>query len=131
MAKCDLKKAGGGITTIGGNTYMMKKRLMFVPALFAMLLGMTGCAKNDSYAHIKSHLKDPDSFKVYNCESVSDDKCTVYKIEYNAKNSFGAYTGRETVYALYDKEDDSWECSYCEVLEGYCLTAYVLIELSK
>ena len=104
---------------------------MFVPALFAMLLGMTGCAKNEAYAHIKSHLKDPDSLKVYDCESVSNDKYTVFEIEYNAKNSFGAYTGRETTYVLYDKEEDSWECSYCEAISGFCAYVHYMIEHTK
>lgn len=96
----------------------MKKKIILIFFVIMFIFNLTSCdfTKNDSKAHLESHLKDPDSTKYGEIEKVKYEEHIVYMITYNSKNSFGAYVGEKVVYVHYDGE--TWECSLCEMLEG-------------
>jgi ABC-type oligopeptide transport system substrate-binding subunit len=80
--------------------------------LFGMIL-LSSCGNspaktgyNLSLEDLKSRLKDPDSLKLGKCYYVNDEKSEksgettsyYYRINANAKNSYGAYAGAEDFY---------------------------------
>ena len=78
--------------------------------------------------HLEGHLKDPDSLKIESAIGYkADDGKIVFKIEYNAKNSYGAYVGTKTAYFVIDGSEI--ECNNCDVLARYSSTMYTLISL--
>lgn len=90
----------------------MKKNVLLLVIL--MLFVMTGCASNgNAKKHIADHCKDPQSFRCYSIEHRSTDNIDVYKIVYDAKNSYGAYTGKDICYVYYDRDTKDWNCSEC------------------
>ena len=98
----------------------MKKTALLLVNL--MLFVMTGCASNgNAKKHIAGHCKDPKSFRCYSIEHKSTDNYDLYQIEYDAKNSFGAYTGKDICYVCYDRDAEDWSCDVC--LPGYWAAA--------
>ena len=71
---------------------------------------------------LRDTLIDPTSLLIARAESYTDkeDGDIYYKIVYNAKNKFGAYVGNNTIYFMYDAEDD-------EIISGnYLSTSFNL-----
>ncbi len=76
------------------------KRLIFLMAIAILLFSCKDKLDIAIEEHYKSVLKDPSSFKIYEMSVVEDDGVKVWvKLDYGAKNSFGAM-GRETEYLL-------------------------------
>jgi hypothetical protein len=77
----------------------------------------TGRAKqgyNLAVSDIKSKLKDPSSLRLGDCYYVHDNKDGdddyFYKIAFDGKNSFGAYTGFDNMYYWFKKGESTIEC---------------------
>lgn len=103
---------------------MLNLRKAASSLLFLAAMLLTGCAAgrakegyNLSLSKLKSMLKDPESLKIsgsYYTTYTDDDKNVdyLYRINYNAKNSYGAYTGYSDAYFEYDHGESSvyyWE----------------------
>jgi hypothetical protein len=96
---------------------MLNLRKGVVPAVLLLGLMLASCLSgrvkegyDKSISDLKSRLKDPSSLQLGDCyyvtsKSESGDDDYLYKIPYNAKNSYGTYTGFSTVYYQYDHGD--------------------------
>lgn len=85
---------------------------------------LTSCGKSQEEQHLSMHLKDPSSMRVYSSEKRKSDDYDVWCIVYDAKNSYGAYTGRSTAYVYYNKTKGEWGCSNCPYDMGLALTIW-------
>ena len=83
------------------------KRLFTIAALSVMTLGLVSCKAGQSYynsaiSDLKSRMKDPTSLIVNNATGyyVKKDGSESWacRINYNGKNSYGAYAGSSNVY---------------------------------
>lgn len=72
---------------------------------------------NKCVNHLKSHMKDPSSLIVSSATGYEDDGYISFKIYYDGKNSFGAYTGMDVIYVCI-RPTGEVQCSHCEVLAG-------------
>lgn len=109
------------------------KKLLYLLLLVVAVLGLAACKGRSAYKkcvkHLEGHLKDPDSLKVEGATGYkSEDGVIVFKIQYRAKNSWGAYNGSETMCFII--ENGNVECDHCTVLSGHCSVMYTLISIS-
>jgi len=58
---------------------------------------LVGCAQSEAEEAVRRQMKDPDATEFREVTSCAADR-QLYKGEYNAKNSFGAYTGFKPFY---------------------------------
>ena len=58
---------------------------------------LAGCAQSEAEEAVRRQMKDPDATEFREVTSCAADR-QLYKGEYNAKNSFGAYTGFKPFY---------------------------------
>jgi hypothetical protein len=63
-------------------------------ALLPIAVLMTGCDREVEQT-VRAHMKDPSSVTFRNVERCGGDGSTVWRGEYNGKNSFAAYSGYE------------------------------------
>ncbi len=119
---------------------MKKKSIVAILLLlmtFTLAFTSVGCgnAKYEKYykmciEDLKDSVRDPDSLKIYSADAYyytnSDGELVwVCKIVWDAKNAYGAYTGKETSYYKYIAEDKEVSCS------SYYSTTYSLAESAK
>ena len=77
----------------------MKRLLLPIIATAALA---AGCTYTESAAErcsskLKDKLKDPESLQVMSFEQThNDERKAVYRLDYNAKNGFGGYVGRQS-----------------------------------
>ena len=69
---------------------------------------------NECVDKLRDSLYVPDSLIIYYAESYTDPEGEgiAYKITYNAKNRFGVYLEKETVYFVYSFEEDKINAWY-------------------
>lgn len=96
----------------------MKKKILGI--LLASVL-LAGCGGKGDYNrcvnHLKSHMKDPTSLIVNYATGYEHEGYTTFKINYNGKNSFGAYAGSSTIYVCI-RPEGTIQCDHCEILSG-------------
>lgn len=92
----------------------MKKTSSVLLVLSALCLTSCGNPKeyNTAVDHLKQHLKDPTSVIISDASGYKDEERCAFRIVYNAKNSFGAYTGNDVVYVVVAESTYCSECSY-------------------
>lgn len=96
----------------------MKRKFLSLALTALVLTGCGGKSKyNDCIDHLKRHMKDPTSLIVNYADGYEHEGYVAFKINYNGKNSFGAYAGSSTIYVCI-RPEGSIQCSHCEVLSG-------------
>ena len=109
------------------------KKFFSVILMLVLLLSLTSCKGQSNYKkcekHLKSHLKDPNSYVMYSAVGYELDSTYAFKISYDAKNSYGGYNGAETEYVYIDESGEIC-CRNCDYGSGLAFTAYYVNSVS-